>query len=138
MTQLLLAISVFGLVLVGLLYARLRAVDRTLQLKRHRSTEEGLCDLLNYAAVVGDGIVIGKNGALIAINDNWATDPNADQVRAAGLAPSNPHEAALARTLTPDFYTAIVRGANNTTGIGVVEAYVPYEEVAISVQTDVK
>jgi type IV secretion system protein TrbE len=64
MSQLLLAISVFGLVLVGLLYARLRAVDRTLQLKRHRSTEEGLCDLLNYAAVVGDGIVIGKNGAL--------------------------------------------------------------------------
>ena len=64
-----------------------------------------------------------KNGALIAINDNWATDPNADQVRAAGLAPSNPHEAALARTLTPDFYTAIVRGANNTTGIGLAEVY---------------
>src|SRR6202043_2417976 len=66
MTQLSLAISVFGLVLVGMLYARLRAVDRTLQLKRHRSTEEGLCDLLNYAALVGDGVVIGKNGALIA------------------------------------------------------------------------
>jgi type IV secretion system protein TrbE len=66
MTGLLVSISGMGLVLVGLLYARLRAVDRTLQLKRHRSTEEGLCDLLNYAAVVGDGVVIGKNGALIA------------------------------------------------------------------------
>ena len=64
-----------------------------------------------------------KNGALIAINDNWATDPNADQVRAAGLAPSYPPEAALARTLAPDFYTAIVRGANNTTGIGLAEVY---------------
>jgi hypothetical protein len=64
-----------------------------------------------------------KNGALIASNDDWATDPNADQVRAAGLAPPNSHEAALARTLAPDFYTAIVRGANNTTGIGLAEVY---------------
>jgi hypothetical protein len=64
-----------------------------------------------------------RNGALIAINDNWATDPNAGQVRAAGLAPPNPHEAALARTLAPDFYTVIVRGVNNTTGIGLAEVY---------------
>ena len=54
------------MVLVGILYTRLRAVDQTLQLKRHRSREAGLCDLLNYAAVVADGIVIGKNGVLIA------------------------------------------------------------------------
>jgi type IV secretion system protein VirB4 len=49
-----------------MLLARLRAVDQTLQLKRHRSGEAGVCDLLNYAAVVADGVVIGKNGALIA------------------------------------------------------------------------
>jgi hypothetical protein len=64
-----------------------------------------------------------KNGALIASNDDWATDVNASQVQAAGLAPSDPHEAALARTLAPDFYTVIVRGANNTTGIGLAEVY---------------
>lgn len=64
-----------------------------------------------------------KNGVLIASNDNWATDPNASEVQAAGLAPSDPREAALARTLAPDFYTAIVRGANNTTGIGLAEMY---------------
>lgn len=64
-----------------------------------------------------------KNGALIASNDDWATDPNASEVQAAGLAPSNSHEAALARTLAPDFYTVIVRGANNTTGIGLAEVY---------------
>src|ERR1700674_5521722 len=66
MIALLVSISVVGLVLVGMLYARLREVNRTLQLKRHRSQEAGLCDLLNYAAVVGDGVVIGKNGALVA------------------------------------------------------------------------
>jgi type IV secretion system protein TrbE len=63
---LILSISGVGLVLVGLLFLRLRELDRTLQLKRHRSKREGLADLLNYAAVVSDGVVIGKNGALIA------------------------------------------------------------------------
>ncbi len=62
-----------------------------------------------------------KNQALIARNDNWATDPNASQAQAAGLAPSEPREAA--RTLTPGLYTVIVRGANNTTGIGLAEVY---------------
>src|ERR1700756_4147988 len=66
MTGLLLMIAVAGLILVGMLYWRLREVDQTLQLKRHRSGEAGVCDLLNYAAVVADGVVIGKNGALIA------------------------------------------------------------------------
>ena len=86
MTALLLTISLVGLVLVGLLYARLREVDRTLQLKRHRAKDEALCDLLNYAAVVGDGVVIGKNGALIAGweytgEDNASvTDPQRDVV----------------------------------------------------------
>ena len=64
-----------------------------------------------------------RNGALIASNDDWATDANASQVQAAGLAPSDSREAALMRTLAPDFYTVIVRGANNTTGIGLAEMY---------------
>jgi len=64
-----------------------------------------------------------KNGTLIASNDDWATDPNADQVRAAGLAPSDPRESALARTLTSGSYTAVVRGVNNATGTGRVEMY---------------
>jgi type IV secretion system protein TrbE len=86
MIALLLFISLVGLVLVGMLYGRLRAVDRTLQLKRHRSQEAGLSDLLNYAAVVGDGVVIGKNGSLIAgyeyVGDDAAstTDTHRDVV----------------------------------------------------------
>src|SRR5271166_5386376 len=83
MTPLLVSISVLGLVLIGMLYARLREADRTLQLKRHRSQEAGLADLLNYAAVVGDGVVIGKNGTLIA-GWEYAGDDNAsvtDQAR---------------------------------------------------------
>ena len=62
----LVVISGVGLLLIGLLWDRLRQVNKTRQLKRHRSKREGLADLLNMAAVVAPGIVIGKNGALIA------------------------------------------------------------------------
>jgi type IV secretion system protein VirB4 len=85
-TGLLLMVGVAGLLLVGMLMARLRAVDQTLQLKRHRSKQPAVCDLLNYAALVGDGVVIGKNGALIAgweyAGDDYAgvTDIERDMV----------------------------------------------------------
>lgn len=35
-------------------------------LRVHRSKEEGLADLLNYAAVVDDGVIVGKSGSLMA------------------------------------------------------------------------
>ena len=85
-TGLSLMIAAAGLLLVGMLMARLRAVDQTLQLKRHRSNEPAVCDLLNYAAWVSNGIVIGKNGALIAaweyVGDDHAsvTDIERDMV----------------------------------------------------------
>ena len=65
-----------------------------------------------------------QNGAVIAFNDNWAADPNFAKVVAANLAPKDPRESAIYLTLTPaQNYTAIVRGNNNTTGIGLVEVY---------------
>jgi hypothetical protein len=62
------------------------------------------------------------NGALIASNDNWRSDQEADII-ATGVPPSNDLEAAIVRNLTPGNYTAIVRGVNNATGVAVVEAY---------------
>jgi len=62
------------------------------------------------------------NGALIASNDNWRTDQEAEII-ATGIPPSNDLESAIVRNLAPGNYTAIVRGVNNTTGIAVVEAY---------------
>jgi len=61
------------------------------------------------------------DGAIIGANDNWKEDEAA--IRATGLAPGNDLESALVRTLPPGGYTAIVRGKNNTTGIGLVEIY---------------
>ncbi len=62
------------------------------------------------------------NGGLIAANDNWRTEQEAEII-ATGIPPSNDLESAIRRDLTPGNYTAIVRGMNDTTGTAVVETY---------------
>jgi hypothetical protein len=65
-----------------------------------------------------------ENGVLLKANNDWQDDPaNAAAVTAAGLAPSNTKESAIAATLPPGLYTAILSGVNNTTGVGTVEVY---------------
>jgi hypothetical protein len=62
------------------------------------------------------------NGALIASNDDWRSNQETEII-ATGIAPSNDLESAIVQNLAPGDYTAIVRGVNNTMGIGIVEAY---------------
>ena len=65
-----------------------------------------------------------SSGALLASNDNWRADQEAE-INATGIPPSNDLESAIVATLPANNagYTAIVRGVNNGTGIGVVEVY---------------
>jgi hypothetical protein len=75
--------------------------------------------------------VYDANGSLIASNDSWQNTViggiiTADQVRdirSSGHAPTGPSESAIIADLPAGNYTAIVRGANNTTGVGLVEVY---------------
>ena len=67
--------------------------------------------------------VYNSSGTLIAINDNWQSDPINFVLEANGLAPDNPLEAAVARSLPPGAYTVIVSGKDATPGIGLVELY---------------
>ena len=62
------------------------------------------------------------NGGLLASNDNWRSDHEAEII-ATGIPPSNDLESAIVATLPPASYTAIVRGVNNTTGVALVEVY---------------
>jgi hypothetical protein len=62
------------------------------------------------------------NGALIASNDNWRSD-HAAEIIATGFPPSRDAESAIISTLTPGNYTAITRGIDASTGIGLVEVY---------------
>ena len=61
---------------------------------------------------------------LILANNNWQDNAaQAALITAAGLAPNNPLESAIAATLAPGNYTALLKGVNNTTGVGLVEVY---------------
>jgi PKD repeat protein len=65
---------------------------------------------------------------VIATNDNWKIDDASHQsqetaIKNTGLAPTDDRESAIAMTLAPGQYTAIVRGVSATSGIALVEAY---------------
>jgi hypothetical protein len=64
------------------------------------------------------------NGTLLIANNDWQDDwEQAAEISDAGLAPSNNLEAAIAATLPPGAYTALLFGRNTTTGVGLVEIY---------------
>jgi hypothetical protein len=68
--------------------------------------------------------LVNASGTVICSNDNWKSDPSQmAQIQAANLAPQHDSEAALVQALPPGDYTAVVRGAGGTTGVGLVEAY---------------
>jgi hypothetical protein len=62
------------------------------------------------------------NGTTIASDDNWK-DTQQSEIEATGIPPTDDRESAIVATLAPGNYTAIVRGKNNTTGVGLVEVY---------------
>jgi hypothetical protein len=62
------------------------------------------------------------NGAVIATNDDWQQSQRAE-IQMSGLAPSDDREAAIIGNFAPGQYSVILRGKNETTGIGLVEAY---------------
>src|SRR5437868_8584340 len=59
---------------------------------------------------------------MIGFNDNWADASNAQSIDPS-LRPSNGSESAILISLAPGAYTAIVRGANAGTGIGLVDVF---------------
>jgi hypothetical protein len=72
----------------------------------------------------------GPAGFTTITNDNWR-DSQAALIIATGLAPTNDLESAILVTLDPGPYTAIVKGKNNTSGVGLVEAY-DLDQAAVS------
>jgi autotransporter-associated beta strand protein len=72
-----------------------------------------------------------SSGATVATNDDWKTtqvgglitvDQSAE-INNSGVAPGNDSESAIIADLAPGSYTAVVRGLNNSTGTGLVDAY---------------
>ena len=63
-----------------------------------------------------------QGDTLLAANDDWKDDQQTE-ISDTGVAPGDDREAAIVRTLEPGSYTAILRGKDDTTGVGLVEAY---------------
>ena len=90
----------------------LRAIGPSMQrnLYYERALEDPTVDLYD------------QNGALIGRNDNWRSNQEAE-IRATPIPPEDDRESAILTELTPAAYTAIVRGVNDTSGLGLVEVY---------------
>jgi hypothetical protein len=70
--------------------------------------------------------ILELNAGILSIsNDNWRTGGQEAEIMATGLAPGNDLESAIVATLPANnsIYTAVVRGVNNGTGVGLVEVY---------------
>jgi hypothetical protein len=75
--------------------------------------------------------IYDNSNATVATNDDWKTTQvggiitgdQSTEISASGLAPSNDLESAIIADLAPGSYTAVVRGAGDTAGTGVVDAY---------------
>ena len=59
-------IALLGAVLLLVMFVRIRETGKEFKLDKHRTKDTGFADLLVYAAVVEDGVIVGKNGALMA------------------------------------------------------------------------
>ena len=63
-----------------------------------------------------------STGNTIATNDDWQTATNANQIPVA-FQPADSHEPAILATLQPGTFTAVLRGKNGGSGVGLIEMY---------------
>ncbi|MEP6955979.1 MAG: choice-of-anchor Q domain-containing protein, partial [Chthoniobacterales bacterium] len=82
-------------------------------------------DLANFGVtdVLPDPTLEIRNvSGIVASNDNWRSDQEGDIIDS-GFAPREDLESAVIADLPPGNYTAIVRGKDNSTGVGLVEVF---------------
>ena len=108
-----------NIVIAGFILGNNAGADRVIVRGLGPSRVIGLANLANPTLELRN-----SNGALLRFNNDWQDDPvQAAEIAAAGLAPTHNLEAAIAATLPPGLYTALLSGVNNGTGVGLVEVY---------------
>ena len=63
-----------------------------------------------------------SSGSAPLTNDNWRSTQEAE-IQQSGLAPTDDRESAIVKRLPAGNYTAIIRGADGSPGIGLIELY---------------
>jgi hypothetical protein len=74
-------------------------------------------------ALADPQIKLFQNNTLLRQNDDWQSAANASEMTATTIPPTNAKEAAILIRLEPGTYTTVVDGADNGTGIALVEVY---------------
>jgi hypothetical protein len=80
---------------------------------------------LSAASLLNDPVLElrGASGALIVSNDNWKDSPQKNQIEGTVFEPTDDRESVIVATLPPATYTVILKGVNQTSGVGLVEVY---------------
>jgi hypothetical protein len=106
-------------ILIGGLIVRSTSKQVLLRALGPELTNSGIADVLDDPTLE----LRDSNGALLVSNDNWRDAPNSAAIQATRFAPKDDRESAILTTPAPGNYTALVRGAGNTTGTALLEAY---------------
>ena len=56
-------------------------------------------------------------------NDNWKSGGQQAEIESTGAAPTDDRESAIVATLSPGPHSAVLRGVDNTTGVGLIGVY---------------
>jgi hypothetical protein len=89
-----------------------------------RAVGPSLSDFGVPGALPDPTVELYQGNTLLASNDDWWTSTQQTEIQNSGLAPSKDAESAIIAMLTPNRnYTAIVRGKNGATGVGIVEVF---------------
>ena len=77
------------------------------------------------AGVLADPVLELRDGSgnLVAVNDDWGRSSQVSDIVASTIPPVNALESAIVATLGAGNYTAIVRGADGTSGVALVEVF---------------
>jgi hypothetical protein len=68
-------------------------------------------------------LTLMSGSTVLKSNDDWQSALNAADISATTIPPQNPNESSILIRLEPGAYTAIVTGANDSTGIALIEVY---------------
>jgi hypothetical protein len=74
-------------------------------------------------ALTNPTLELYSGSTFLESNDNWGDSPNRQAIVDSTIPPPNSQESAIVRSVPPGNYTAIERGVNNGTGIGVIDVY---------------
>jgi hypothetical protein len=82
----------------------------------------GLGTSLHVTGALADPTLELDGNGVVITNDDWKAT-QAAEITATGIPPTSDLESAIIATVQPGGYTAILRGKNNTSGVGLVEVY---------------